>query len=471
MQSVDGVPIVDASLEAHLDEDGRLLAITGGLVPDPTLESTDPDVSRDEALDAAAEGVAGPDDGLRRQARGVQLRGRAAARLAGDGERFLHRSLRHARGRRDGRGRAPGEPRQVRGAGRGVRQLSRRRARAARPALSRSTPYLDPSPTRLSGPNAHAFVDTRGRGARRRASTSSRRPRAARRHRAPAPTSSTRSASTLTADYDCGAAFRCSWDPKTPLELGRRQRPGGHPALLLREPLPRPPRGRARHRVHAASFEGSRPGGRPGPGRRRQAGRARRHARVPRAPSTRTTRTCWCSPTGAAPGALMQMYLWDPTRDPDLDEEPNYRPVHGGDDPSLVFHEYTHGLTNRLVTDAAGLRRAERSPGRGDRRGHGRLVRARLPGGRRRRVPIVPDDGSAPDVTLAGYEVDGPTGLRTQAIDCPVGENDPSCPERRRQRRGGRIHLRRLRQDPRRRRGARRRRDLGADALAAARGA
>ena len=85
-------------------------------------------------------------------------------------------------------------------------------------------------------------------------------------------------------------------------------------------------------------------------------------------------------PAGSAPGALMQMYLWDPTRDPDLDEQPNYRPVHGGDDPSLVFHEYAHGLTNRLVTDGSGLRRAERGAGRGDRRGHGRLVRARLPG-------------------------------------------------------------------------------------------
>ena len=25
----------------------------------------------------------------------------------------------------------------------------------------------------------------------------------------------------ITSDYDCGAAFRCSWDPKTPLELDR----------------------------------------------------------------------------------------------------------------------------------------------------------------------------------------------------------------------------------------------------------
>ena len=51
---------------------------------------------------------------------------------------------------------------------------------------------------------------------------------------------------------------------------------------------------------------------------------------------------------------FMQMYLWDPIADLDPVTPPNYRAVHGGDDPSLVFHEYTHGLTNRLVTDAQG---------------------------------------------------------------------------------------------------------------------
>ena len=92
----------------------------------------------------------------------------------------------------------------------------------------------------------------------------------------------------------------------------------------------------------------------------------------------------------------MQMYLWDPTRDADLDEEPNYRPVHGGDDPSLVFHEYTHGLNNRLVTDAPRLRRAER------RRRPGRSTRGRPTGTPSTtwwatgESPYLPDDLSAP---------------------------------------------------------------------------
>ena len=47
-------------------------------------------------------------------------------------------------------------------------------------------------------------------------------------------------------------------------------------------------------------------------------------------------------PDGQSP--IMQMYLWTNP----------YRAMNGGDDASIVYHEYTHGLTNRLVTDADG---------------------------------------------------------------------------------------------------------------------
>ena len=125
-------------------------------------------------------------------------------------------------------------------------------------------------------------------------------------------------------------------------------------------------------------------------------------------------------PDGWAPGALMQMYLWDPTRDLDLDEEPNYRPVHGGDDPSLVFHEYAHGLTNRLVTDAQGFGALNGAQAGAIDEGTADWYALDFLVGNGD-DPFVPDDESAPDVTMASYEVDGPTGLRTQAIDCPVG--------------------------------------------------
>jgi extracellular elastinolytic metalloproteinase len=48
-------------------------------------------------------------------------------------------------------------------------------------------------------------------------------------------------------------------------------------------------------------------------------------------------------PDGTSP--QMQMYLW---------KGPSYRAMNGGDDASILYHEYAHGLSNRLVTDAAG---------------------------------------------------------------------------------------------------------------------
>jgi extracellular elastinolytic metalloproteinase len=55
-------------------------------------------------------------------------------------------------------------------------------------------------------------------------------------------------------------------------------------------------------------------------------------------------------PNGTAP--TMQMYLWHqpglgPNQDPFL-------PVSGAFDASILYHEYTHGLSNRLVVDASG---------------------------------------------------------------------------------------------------------------------
>ncbi len=52
-------------------------------------------------------------------------------------------------------------------------------------------------------------------------------------------------------------------------------------------------------------------------------------------------------PDGIAP--TMQMYLWHQPHTPDP-----FLPVSGSFDASILYHEYTHGLSNRLVTDAQG---------------------------------------------------------------------------------------------------------------------
>ena len=48
---------------------------------------------------------------------------------------------------------------------------------------------------------------------------------------------------------------------------------------------------------------------------------------------------------------LMQIYLWQP----DPNSSNDFGGYDGANDASLVYHEYTHGLSNRLVTDAQGF--------------------------------------------------------------------------------------------------------------------
>ena len=110
--------------------------------------------------------------------------------------------------------------------------------------------------------------------------------------------------------------------------------------------------------------------------------------------------------------------------------------------PSIVYHEYTHGLSNRLVTDAGG-RGALNSPQAGA-MGEGwsdwyakDFLVSQFPGARHR--------GRPGDVDMGAYVDATPHSLRSQGLDCPVGASPASA---RAPARGlGRLHVRRLRQD------------------------
>ncbi|HEY6891418.1 MAG TPA: M36 family metallopeptidase [Solirubrobacter sp.] len=118
-------------------------------------------------------------------------------------------------------------------------------------------------------------------------------------------------------------------------------------------------------------------------------------------------------PDGTSP--IMQMYLWRPG---------GFRTVNGGDDASIVYHEYTHGLSNRLVTDAGG-RGALNSPQAGamgegwsDWYAKDFLVFqfASL------------DSAAAGDVDMGEYVDASPHRLRSQGLDCPVNVVAVACP-------------------------------------------
>ena len=141
---------------------------------------------------------------------------------------------------------------------------------------------------------------------------------------------------------------------------------------------------------------------------------------------------------------------------------PNGGDVNGGDDASIIYHEYTHGLSSRLVTDNAGnpalgsQQSAAMGEGWSDWYAMDFLVNHGYD----------QDNAESATSTSASTSPAAP-GFRTQPLDCPVGSTDDRLPQlqRRRQRR---LHLRRLRQGHRRARGARGRRDLGPDALGSA---
>ena len=136
--------------------------------------------------------------------------------------------------------------------------------------------------------------------------------------------------------------------------------------------------------------------------------------------------------------------------------------VNSGDDASVIYHEYTHGLSNRLVLDNDGnpALGAQQSSSMGEGWSDWYAMDFLVNKG------YDADTAEVGDVNTAFYVAGGP-GFRTAAAGLPGDGHRRSVHELQRRRRR-RLHLRRLRPGRRRARGARRRRDLAPDAVGAA---
>ncbi|UGS38528.1 M36 family metallopeptidase [Capillimicrobium parvum] len=110
-------------------------------------------------------------------------------------------------------------------------------------------------------------------------------------------------------------------------------------------------------------------------------------------------------PDGSPP--RMQMFLFT---DPSLN---------GSDSAEIVYHEYTHGLSNRTVGTGAGISANQPSAmgeGWSDWYALDFLVAQGL----------VSDTNANGELKIGEYVVDG--GIRREPLDCPVGSTGPACP-------------------------------------------
>jgi hypothetical protein len=114
---------------------------------------------------------------------------------------------------------------------------------------------------------------------------------------------------------------------------------------------------------------------------------------------------------------LMEMFLWTSG----CPGAAGVYDVNGADDASIVYHEYTHGLSLRLVTDPAGFgalngpQSAAMGEGISDWYATDFLEAS----------GFQPDTPAPAELRSAAYEN---AAVRTQAFDCPVGESTGACP-------------------------------------------
>jgi extracellular elastinolytic metalloproteinase len=101
------------------------------------------------------------------------------------------------------------------------------------------------------------------------------------------------------------------------------------------------------------------------------------------------------------------------------------RSINGGDDSGIVWHEYTHGLSNRLVTNADGTGALSSAHSGAMGEGWSDWYASDL----QVREGFKTDDPATPnEIDIGDYSDATPHTLRSQALDCPVGEDGTLCP-------------------------------------------
>jgi len=122
-------------------------------------------------------------------------------------------------------------------------------------------------------------------------------------------------------------------------------------------------------------------------------------------------------PDGIPP--RMQMYLF---RDPADNTDP-FLPSNGGDEADVIYHEFTHGLSNRLVVDALG----NSTLGNVQAGSMGEAWSDWYAMDFLNNLGFQPDTSADGEVRVGHYVGHGLDLIRTQPMDCPVKSKSPAC--------------------------------------------
>jgi extracellular elastinolytic metalloproteinase len=128
-------------------------------------------------------------------------------------------------------------------------------------------------------------------------------------------------------------------------------------------------------------------------------------------------------PDGGLGSGRMQMYLF---KAPDVPGEPvdPFAAVNGADDPSIVYHEYTHGLSNRLITDAQGYGAITgiQSGAMGEAWSDWYALDFLADQG------LIDDTDDPGEISEGAYVDGGQNLIRSEPIDCPADQGSAPCP-------------------------------------------
>jgi extracellular elastinolytic metalloproteinase len=420
-QSVDGVPVFGNGLKAHVSRDGRLISVDGSPVAGLPTSLTAPGVGAAKARAAATEDVfATPKTASATTAAGptrstvfaggdrahlVVFATPAGPRTAWQtitspsktqmylhvidaaSERVLFRRNLVDNDRALVHDNYPGAPEG------GTARL-----------VDLPTRWLPPDSSRLAGNVAHVYSDVDDSNAAESAEEIV--PSARRTFAYPL--------QAFDLGGDCSAEFPCTWDPSTPNSWQANRAQGGVQLFYFigkfHDHLAARPIGFTRRAGNFEAVDGDAVQGEDLDGADTADG-------LPD-PNHIDNANFATPPDGIPP--RMQMFLW---RQPGAPGDP-FLAAGGANDSSIVYHEYTHGLSNRLVVDAGGVS----TLGNIQAGSMGEAWSDWYPFDFLVADGLVEDTAADGDLRVGEYVGHGTDLIRTQPLDCPVGSRSAKCP-------------------------------------------